>query len=28
MCGYWMDATANSDTWNIEEFGYGDDCDD
>jgi peptide/nickel transport system substrate-binding protein len=26
MCGYWMDSTANSDTWNIEEFGYGDEC--
>jgi len=26
MCGYWMDSTANSDTWNIEEYGYGDEC--
>jgi len=26
MCGYWMDATAKSDTWNIEEYGYGDEC--
>ncbi|UCE00968.1 MAG: hypothetical protein JSV42_09730 [Chloroflexota bacterium] len=26
MCGYWMDPTADSDTWNIEEFGYGDEC--
>jgi peptide/nickel transport system substrate-binding protein len=26
MCGYWMDSTADSDTWNIEEFGYGDEC--
>ena len=26
MCGYEMDATANSDTWNIEQYGYGDEC--
>jgi peptide/nickel transport system substrate-binding protein len=26
MCGYEMDATAISDTWNIEAFGLGDEC--
>jgi peptide/nickel transport system substrate-binding protein len=26
LCGYWMDPTADSDTWNIEEFGYGEEC--
>lgn len=27
LCGYRMDPTADSDTWGIEEFGIGDECD-
>lgn len=27
LCGYRLDPTANGDTWGIEEFGYGDECD-
>jgi peptide/nickel transport system substrate-binding protein len=27
MCGFIMDPTANSEMWNIEEFGYGPLCD-
>lgn len=27
LCGYRMDPTAESDTWGIEEFGIGDECD-
>jgi peptide/nickel transport system substrate-binding protein len=27
MCGFIMDPTANSEMWNIEEFGYGALCD-
>lgn len=26
MCGFVMDPTANSEMWNIEEFGYGELC--
>jgi hypothetical protein len=26
MCGFIMDPTANSEMWNIEEFGYGEYC--
>jgi peptide/nickel transport system substrate-binding protein len=26
MCNFFMDPTANSEMWNIEEFNYGDDC--
>ena len=26
FCGHFMDPTARSDIWNIEEFGYGTDC--
>jgi peptide/nickel transport system substrate-binding protein len=26
MCGFVMDPTANSEMWNIEEFGFGDLC--
>ena len=26
LCGYWMDPTADSDTWNIEQYGYADEC--
>jgi peptide/nickel transport system substrate-binding protein len=27
MCGFIMDPTANSELWNIEEFDYGEGCD-
>ncbi len=27
FCGFIMDPTANSEMWNIEEFGYGSHCD-
>jgi peptide/nickel transport system substrate-binding protein len=27
MCNFFMDPTANSEMWNIEEFGYGPLCD-
>lgn len=26
LCGYAMDSTMNSDTWNIEEYGIGEEC--
>ncbi len=26
MCGYWLDPSAQSDTWNIEAFDYGPGC--
>ena len=26
MCGFIMDPTANSELWNIEEFDYGEGC--
>lgn len=26
FCGHRMDPTALSDTWNLEEYGYGEDC--
>jgi peptide/nickel transport system substrate-binding protein len=26
MCGFIMDPTANSEFWNIEEFDYGEGC--
>lgn len=26
FCGHRLSPTVNSDTWNIEEFGYGEDC--
>jgi peptide/nickel transport system substrate-binding protein len=26
LCGYSMDPTADSDTWGIEQYGYGDEC--
>jgi peptide/nickel transport system substrate-binding protein len=26
FCGHRMDPTADSDTWNIEEYGFGTDC--
>jgi peptide/nickel transport system substrate-binding protein len=26
MCGYWMDPTSSSDTWNIEAYDYGEGC--
>lgn len=26
LCGYQMDPAANSDTWGIEGFGYGEEC--
>ena len=26
MCGYWLDPTSQSDTWNIESFDYGSTC--
>jgi peptide/nickel transport system substrate-binding protein len=28
MCGFFMDPTANSEMWNIEEFGFGPWCED
>jgi peptide/nickel transport system substrate-binding protein len=28
MCGFIMDPTANSEFWNIEEFDYGEGCED
>jgi peptide/nickel transport system substrate-binding protein len=27
MCGFIMDPSANSEFWNIEEFDYGEGCD-
>jgi peptide/nickel transport system substrate-binding protein len=26
FCGHWMDPTADSDTWNIEEYQFGEGC--
>jgi peptide/nickel transport system substrate-binding protein len=26
MCNFFMDPTADSEMWNIEEFGYGEGC--
>ena len=26
FCNHWMDPTAGSDTWNIEEYDYGEGC--
>jgi peptide/nickel transport system substrate-binding protein len=28
MCNFIMDPTANSEFWNIEEFDYGEGCQD
>jgi ABC-type transport system substrate-binding protein len=26
LCGFWMDPTAPSDTWNIEAYSIGQEC--